>query len=99
MSPMVTGWLRPTVLVPVAVAHEPPVAPLPEAVSVLESTVETDDASTSVPYLELCEIQFWRAIAEYNKAERYVSYLDGSLLAEVQSKWDSDQSPAESSRG
>tara|TARA_R110002072_G_scaffold90692_3_gene202864 strand:- start:7162 stop:9312 length:2151 start_codon:yes stop_codon:yes gene_type:complete len=35
----------------------------------------------------LCEIDFWRAIAEYNKAERYVSYLDGSLLAEVRSKW------------
>lgn len=35
----------------------------------------------------LCEIDFWRAIAEYNKAERYVSYLDGTLLAEVRSKW------------
>ncbi|MFG0268095.1 MAG: transcriptional regulator, partial [Rhodopirellula sp. JB055] len=46
----------------------------------------------------LCEIDFWRAIAEYNKAERYVSYLDGSLLAEVQSKWDRERSPAESSR-
>ncbi|WP_236615494.1 M56 family metallopeptidase [Rhodopirellula europaea] len=34
-----------------------------------------------------CEIDFWRAIAEYNKAERYVSYLDGTLLAELRSKW------------
>ncbi len=35
----------------------------------------------------LCEIDFWRAIAEYNKAERYVSYLDGTLLDEVRSIW------------
>lgn len=35
----------------------------------------------------LFEIDFWRAIAEYNKAERYVSYLDGTLLEEVRSIW------------